>query len=229
MHCPRCGSQYAFFEKKCTRCNIDLVEGDAPEAGPVMFAASRDEDQPPNGGELPDASLVSVFKTSDPGLLPLATMALEGEGIEYFVKNAGKSDSLQWMMSQDPTNRPIAVEILVGSDVAAKARDLLVDLENPMPSAAPSGLSPSADLAASEPPTVTLEDAVAGTVVGAITESQLQELTSRLEEQNEHEYFVTGETVDMLQTAGVDAGLIELLRQAVGADGSGRAIRWVVR
>ena len=158
MHCPRCGSQYAFFEKKCTRCNIDLVEGDAPEAGPVMFAASRDEDQPPNGGELPDASLVSVFKTSDPGLLPLATMALEGEGIEYFVKNAGKSDSLQWMMSQDPTNRPIAVEILVGSDVAAKARDLLVDLENPMPSAAPSGLSPSADLAASEPPTVTLED-----------------------------------------------------------------------
>ena len=33
----------------------------------------------------------------------------------------------------------------------------------------------------------------------------------------------------MLQTAGVDAGLLELLRQAVGADGSGRAIRWVVR
>jgi hypothetical protein len=229
MHCPRCGTQYAFFEKKCTRCNIDLVEGDAPEAGPAMFAASRDEAQSPNGGEQPDASLVSVFKTSDPGLLPLATMALEGEGIEYFVKNAGKSDSLQWMMSQDPTNRPIAVEILVGSDVAAKARDLLVDLENPMPAAAPSVVSSSADLAAAEPPTVTLEDAVAGTVVGAITESQLQELTSRLEEESDHTYFLTGETVDMLQTAGVDAGLIDLLRRAVGADGSGRAIRWVVR
>jgi hypothetical protein len=118
---------------------------------------------------------------------------------------------------------------MVGSDVAAKARDLLVDLESPMPSASPSELSTAADLATSEPPTVTLEDAVAGTVVGAITESQLQELTSRLEEESPHEYFLTGETVDMLQTAGADAGLIDLLRQAVGADGSGRAIRWVVR
>ena len=229
MYCPRCGTQYAFFEKQCTRCNIELVEGDAPEAEPAMFAASRDEDHSRDFGEQPDASLISVFKTSDPGLLPLATMALEGEGIEYFVKHAGKSDSLQWMMSQDPTTRPMAVQIWVASDVAAKARDLLVDLENPVPVAAPPDLSPSSELASSEPPTVTLEDAVAGTVVGAITESQLQELTSRLEEESDHEYFITGETVDMLQTAGADAGLIDLLRGAVGADGSGRAIRWTVR
>jgi hypothetical protein len=229
MHCPRCGTEYAFFEKKCTRCDVDLVEGDAPGAKPAMFAASTDEDESPKYGELPEATLVSVFKTSDPGLLPLATMALEGEDIEYFVKNAGKSDSLQWMMSQDPTTRPMVVEIMVGSDVASKARDLLVDLENPTPSAAPSDLSPAAELATSEPPTITLEDAVAGTAVGAITESQLQELTSRLEEEGPHEYFLTGETVDRLQTAGADAGLIDLLRQAVGADGSGRAIRWVVR
>ena len=33
--------------------------------------------------ELPDARLVQVFRTDDPALLPLATMALEGEGIEY--------------------------------------------------------------------------------------------------------------------------------------------------
>jgi len=229
MYCPRCSTQYAFFEKTCTRCNVDLVKGDAPEAKPAMFAASTDEDESPKYGELPEATLVSVFKTSDPGLLPLATMALEGEGIDYFVKHAGKSDSLQWMMSQDPTTRPMVVEIVVGSDVASKARDLLVDLENPTPSASPSELSTAADLATSEPPTVTLEDAVAGTVVGAITESQLQELTSRLEEGGPHEYFLTGETVDMLQTAGADAALIDLLRQAVGADGSGRAIRWVVR
>jgi hypothetical protein len=228
MYCPNCGTQYAFFEKTCTRCNIDLVEGDAPEAQP-MFAASTDEDESPKYGEQPDATLVSVFKTSDPGVLPLATMALESEGIEYFVKHAGKSDSLEWMMSQGPTIRPIVVEIMVGSDVAAKARDLLVDLESPMPSASPSELNTAIDLATSEPPTVTLEDAAAGTVVGAITESQLQELTSRLEEESPHEYFLTGETVDMLQTAGADAGLIDLLRQAVGADGSGRAIRWVVR
>ena len=229
MHCPNCGTQYAFFEKTCTRCNIDLVEGDAPEAKPQMFAASADEDASPKFGEQPEATLVSVFKTSDPGVLPLATMALEGEGIEYFVKNSGKSDSLEWMMSQDPTSRPMVVEIMVGSDVASKARDLLVDLESQAPVASPADLGTAADLATSEPPTVTLEDAVAGTAVGAITESQLQELTSRLEEEGPHEYFITGETVDMLQTAGADAALIDLLRQAVGADGSGRAIRWVVR
>ena len=193
-----------------------------------MFAASRDEDQSQDAGE-PDVDLVSVFKTSDPGLVPLATMALEGERIEYILRHAGKSDSLEWMMSQNPTNRPIAVEILVGSDVAAKARDLLVDLENPMPAAPPPDFNAAVDAAPSDTPAVTLEDAVAGTVVGAITESQLQELTSHLEEENEHEYFITGETVDMLQTAGADAALIDLLREAVGADGSGRAIRWVVR
>ena len=229
MHCPNCGTQYAFFEKKCSRCDVDLVEGDAREARPAMFAATADEDDSPKFGELPEATIVSVFKTSDPGLLPLATMALEGEDIEYFVKNSGKSDSLQWMMSQDPTTRPMVVEIMVGSDVASKARDLLIDLENPTPSETPADHGAAVDLATSEPPTVTLEDAVAGTVVGSITESQLQELTSRLEEEGPHEYFLTGETVDMLQTAGADAGLIDLLRQAVGADGSGRAIRWVVR
>ena len=194
-----------------------------------MFSAAMERDGTREIDVQPEASIVSVFKTSDPAVLPLATMALEGEGIEYFVKNAGKSDSLQWMMSQDPTTRPMAVEIWVGSDVAEKARDLLVDLENPVPTSIAPDLSASVDVAASEPPTVTLEDAVAGTVVGAITESQLQELTSRLEEGSEHEYFITGETVDMLQTAGADARLIDLLRGAVGADGSGRAIRWVVR
>src|SRR6186713_2697798 len=133
MYCPNCGTQYAFFEKTCTRCNVDLVEGDAPEARPAMFSAAMERDAAREIDVQPETSLVSVFKTSDPGLLPLATMALEGEGIEYFVKNSGKSDSLEWMMSQNPTTRPIVVEIMVGSDVAAKARDLLVDLENPMP------------------------------------------------------------------------------------------------
>jgi hypothetical protein len=229
MLCPRCGTQYAFFETKCTRCNVDLVEGDAPESGPSTFAASNDEGESSASGGQPETGLVSVFKTSDPGLVPLATMALEGEGIEYFVKHAGKADSLEWMMSQSPTTRPIVVEIVVGSDVAAKARDLLVDLEGPVPPMPATDVAAASSLASPEPPTVRLEDAVAGTAIGAINESQLQDLTSRLEEDGPQEYFITGETVDMLQTAGVDAAVIALLRQAVGTDGSGRAIRWVVR
>ena len=70
---------------------------------------------------------MSIFRTDDPGVLPLATMALEAEGIEYAVRNAGKADSLQWQMSQPPTNRPVVLEIVVAGDTAAKARDLVVD------------------------------------------------------------------------------------------------------
>ena len=83
--------------------------------------------------ELPDARLVQVFRTDDPALLPLATMALEGEGIEYHVRHAGTEDSFEWQMSQTPTTRPVVVEIVVASDVAARARDLLVDLEGSAP------------------------------------------------------------------------------------------------
>ncbi len=74
-----------------------------------------------------------------------------------------------------------------------------------------------------------LEDAVDGTTIGAINESQLQDLTSRLEEDAPHEYFITSETWTCCRGNGVDAGVIHLLRQAVGAEGSARAIRWMVR
>ncbi len=219
MHCPVCGTEYASFERKCARCDADLID-DSPDADlPADDLPTR---------VTPDARIVSVFKTSDPAVLPLAKMALEGEGIEYFVKHANRADSLQWMMSQDPTNRPMAVEIHVGSDVAGRARDLLVDLET----AAPLLVAPAAaDTAATpaEPPAAVLEDAVTGDVIGVVTESDLQEITSRLEEASPREYFITGETVDMLQQAGARAGLVDLLRRAVGADASGRAVRWVVR
>jgi hypothetical protein len=194
-----------------------------------MFAASRDDEDQPHPDVHPDARLVSVFKTSDPGVLPLATMALDGEGLEYIVRNSGKVDSMEWAMSQQPTNRPIVVEIFVTSDVATRARDLLVDLEQPVPASPMTESELTASAMAAAPPSVTIEDAVSGARIGDLNESQLQELTSRLEEDGPQRYFITGATVDMLQEAHVDAGLVGLLRQAVGADGSGRVIRWSVR
>ena len=172
--------------------------------------------------------LQSVFKTDDPGVLTLAKMALDAEGIEYIVKNFGKTDTMDWTRSQQPTSRPIVVEVMVAPDVAARARDLLADLNNPA-AISESPVSPAEQLGAAEPPAIWLEDAVAGTTLGTITESQLQEITSRLEEDSEHAYAITVEAVDMLQEAGVDPALIKLLRNAVGADGSDLVIRWVVR
>ena len=177
--------------------------------------------------ELPDARLVQVFRTDDPALLPLATMALEGEGIDYHVRHAGTEDSYEWQMSQTPTTRPVVVEIVVASDVAARARDLLVDLEGAAPGGAPAivaAADPSAD-----PPTVTLEDAESGLPIATISESQLQELTTHMEEEKPQQYYMTPETVEMLQHAGTNATLVAALRGAVSARPGGVSVRWIVR
>src|SRR6187455_1128442 len=105
--------------------------------------------------ESSDDNLVSIFKTEDPGVLPLATMALEAEGIDYYIRSAGKVDTLQWLMSQPPTNRPRVLEIVVAPDVATRARDLVVDLEQPIGLGGPAPLEPSAIPDAMDPPTVT--------------------------------------------------------------------------
>lgn len=173
-----------------------------------------------------DERLVSIFKTDDPGVLPLATMALEAEGIEYSVHNAGKNDSLEWQMSQQPTNRPVVMEILVTSDVAARARDLVADLQRPLSNLAHS--DPAAIVDTLDPPAIWLEDAVTDRLLGQISEAQLQELTSRLEEEAPEQYFVDSETIDTLVESHADAQLIALLREAVG-DGDGLVIRWSVR
>jgi len=173
----------------------------------------------------PDAPVVKVFRTDDPALLPLATMALEGEGIEYQVRHAGTEDSYEWQMSQTPTTRPVVVEIVVATDVAARARDLLVDLEQ----SAPGGSSLVPGDISSDPPTVTLEDADSGLPIGTIGESQLQELIAHLDEEKPQQYFVTPETVEMLQDAGGDKTLVALLRAAVSSRPDGVSVHWVVR
>ena len=172
-----------------------------------------------------DERLVSIFKTDDPGVLPLATMALDAEGIAYTVHNQGKVDSLEWVMSQPPTIRPVVLEILVTSDVAVKARDLVVDLERDMRGASP--LDPAALATSADSPTARLEDAASGIVIGAITEAQLQELSSHLEEDQPRHYFVDASTIEMLESANADAVLVSLLRQAVGT-GDGLMVRWTV-
>jgi len=226
MLCPVCREKYAFFEKRCTRCNVDLV----PEAeADVKPLEANDPPDPIHPQLRMNEYLVSVFKTDDPAVIPLATMALEAEGIEYLVTNSGKVDTMDWVMSQKPTTRPVVVEIKVGGADAEKARELLVDLEQSKELTTPSDESVTAEALSSDPPTVRLEDASTGAAVGAITESQLQEVTSRLEEDAPQQYFITGDTVDMLQNAEVDPKLVEILRKAVGSGGDGVALRWTVR
>ena len=110
-----------------------------------------------------DDGLVSVFKTDDPGLLPLAKITLESAGIEYQARSFGKVDNLQWTLSQTPTIRATVTEILVTSDVADRARDLLADLTKSQTVAAtdPALLTDSAEAQA-----IRLEVVDSGTPIG---------------------------------------------------------------
>jgi hypothetical protein len=207
--CPVCDTEHADFEQNCPICEAELVD-DPPAEG---------EDNP-----LADSRLVSVFRSDDPGILPLATMALEAEGISHFVKSEGKTDTLDWTRSQPPTNRPLVQQVLVRSDMADRARDVLADLAQSGPTAAS---APILDTLA-DPPAVVLEDVATGQAIGTISESELQELTSELEESAPHEYRITPETLDALRAAGADPALVALLRQAEARTGD-LVIRWVVR
>ena len=118
-----------------------------------------------------DDNLVSVFKTEDPGLLPLAQMALESAGIEYLTRSFGKVDNLQWTLSQKPTNAAAVMEIVVAGDVAAQARDLLADLDQ---STAVSTSDPALLTDSAESQAIRLEVVNTGVAVATLSEEQLQ-------------------------------------------------------
>ena len=168
--------------------------------------------------------LVSVFKTEDPGLLPLAKIALESAGIEYQARSSGKVDNLQWTMSQAPTNHPFVIEILVAGDEASRASDLLADLNQ---SATVSASDPAVLGDSSEPQAVRLEVADTGLALAAVTEEQLQWLGSHLEEIGQQQYLVDHEGMARLRRSGANRDLVRQLDQALG-DADSITLRWMV-
>ena len=65
---------------------------------------------------------------------------------------------------------------------------------------------------------IRLFDTDSGAPVGEITEDQLQFLTDELEEESteDRDYWINRDTVDMLESHGADAQLVEILRRALG-------------
>ena len=74
---------------------------------------------------------------------------------------------------------------------------------------------------------VQLHDNQTGAVLGTITEDQLQFLIEQLEEESrqDQDYYIDPATIAMFEDAGADAGLLTLLRQALGAR-EDMEIRW---
>ena len=74
---------------------------------------------------------------------------------------------------------------------------------------------------------IRLHDAERGTLLGTISEEQLQFLMDALEEESpeDRDYYISADTVDMLEEDGADGDLVALLRSAVtGKDGID--VRW---
>lgn len=74
---------------------------------------------------------------------------------------------------------------------------------------------------------VDLFDSESGRLVGSITDDQFQELVDAFEEESpvDNDYYISGDTVDMLEEDGASPAVIRLLRAALG-EREGAEIRW---
>jgi processive 1,2-diacylglycerol beta-glucosyltransferase len=75
---------------------------------------------------------------------------------------------------------------------------------------------------------VQLRDKETGALLGSISDEELQFLVDNLEEEwdGDTDYYLNGTTIEMLNDAGADEGLIELLTKALG-DKEGVEIEWL--
>jgi hypothetical protein len=74
---------------------------------------------------------------------------------------------------------------------------------------------------------IQLRDAERNTLIGTITEDQLQFLVEELEEESaeDRDYYISSDTIDMLEEDGADSQLVSLLRGAL-AGREGLDVRW---
>jgi processive 1,2-diacylglycerol beta-glucosyltransferase len=74
---------------------------------------------------------------------------------------------------------------------------------------------------------IELYDAEAETLIGEISEEQLKQLVDSLEEESatDQDYYITSDTVDLLEDDGADPELLRMLRDALKGR-EGMDIRW---
>ena len=116
------------------------------------------------------------------------------------------------------------MEILVASDVAAHASDLLADLTT---SATHAASDPAVLTASAESQSIRLEVTSTGIALANVNEAELQELGSHLEEAGQQQYLIDHEAITRLRRSGADDEQLQRLANALG-DADSITIRWVV-
>ena len=174
----------------------------------------------------PDLSLVSVIRTDEVGLIPLVQMALDQAGIEFILRDVSDAEAAGGRAMRGNPSQMLE-EILVTADDESRAREIIEALRTSQSAVPPQSSTPARDGGPMDGATIELLDAETGRHVGRITSAQLQWLIDQLEEESEedHDYYIDGPTLDMLQEAGADPALILMLRTALGSR-EGIEIRW---
>jgi hypothetical protein len=198
---------------ECPACHVSLVavDNEAPD---------------------PQAELVPVLETTEAGLVPLARAALEQEGIEFAVQNRGFADQIMGRrssMTVGEMDTPLV--IVVRAEDAPRATAVLdaltsADSTSVVSTPAPAGVpSPSAPASAAQP--VLLQDADSGRTIGSITDAQFASLAQHLvrESDEDDDYYIDDATLTMLSDRGVDAGVLALLKTALGGKPD-LTVRW---
>ena len=112
MFCPQCEEKYARDVMVCPVCDVATVD-QFPRPGP-----------PPT----PDAKLVPVFATGNPGLIAVAHSLLDGEKIDYFVRGEGLQDLFGVGRTNSYSFAIGPAEFWVREEDAENARTLLKEL-----------------------------------------------------------------------------------------------------
>ena len=185
------------------------------------------DDTRTNNSPDPDLSLVSVIRTDEVGLIPLVRMALEQAGVEYVQRDVASAPEAAGGRAMRGSPPLMLEEILVSSDDAVRAREIIAALGT-APAAAPA--QPSASPQEDRPmegATIELVDTETSRPIGRITSAQLAWLVGQLEEESteDRDYYIDGPTLDMLQDAGGDPALLSMLRTALGGR-EGMELRW---
>jgi processive 1,2-diacylglycerol beta-glucosyltransferase len=202
--CPNCGERYKWYEAECPDCRVALV--DAP-----------DEQE-----HLKNLELTVVFTAAEPGLVPLATLALDQAKIEYATRVSGRDSLTAGGIAYRGTSPGAPIEILVRTEDAPAAGELLRDLEAQGKEAAAAAPSPPAPIpfpTTAATGTVDLVDLTSKHVVGRITEDELTWLNTQLEKESEddRDYYFDRPTLDMLDGKGASPQLMAVLRGALGS------------
>lgn len=74
---------------------------------------------------------------------------------------------------------------------------------------------------------ITLVNKDTGQAIGSVSENDLQVLVDQLEEEDSEDtdYYISGDTIDLLEENGASADLLRVLRQALG-DAEGIEVSW---